>query len=155
MLPAQVQTATGWQNRTVARSQRILLLPAGKPVPVSGLLQNICLPSVYGMVCNLFIHIVILEEFLERQTSDTGYRIQRCQCECRYCQIDQVNTRVCGRPITSGSLQLLLRRSEAVWSDPVLLLHLCKDATAIRAMIASILSISMAPKDTGSMFFHF
>ena len=58
------------------------------------IVEAVCLGMIlrYGKLhkwVNTAIAIVILEEFLEGQTSDTGYRIQRCQCECRYCQIDQ------------------------------------------------------------------
>ena len=67
-----------------------------------------------------------------------------------------VNTSECGRPTTERKFAIAPAKicgwvvSPCAAASPS-----AKEATAISAMIASILSISIAPNETGSMFFSF
>ena len=68
----------------------------------------------------------------------------------------RVNTREWGKPITERKFAIAPAKICGWVVSPCAAASPCpKDATAINAMIASILSISIAPNETGSMFFSF
>ena len=65
-------------------------------------------------------------------------------------------TSECGRPTTERKFAIAPAKiCGCVVSPCAAASPSAKDATAISAMMASILSISIAPKETGSMFFSF
>ena len=67
-----------------------------------------------------------------------------------------VNTSECGRPITDRKFAIAPAKIWGCVVSPCAAASpLAKDATAISAITASILSINIAPNDTGSMFFSF
>ena len=68
----------------------------------------------------------------------------------------RVNTSECGRPTTERKFAIAPAKiCGCVVSPCAAASPSAKDATAISAMMASILSISIAPKETGSIFFSF
>ena len=67
-----------------------------------------------------------------------------------------VNTSECGRPTTERKFAIAPAKiCGCVVSPCAAASPLAKDATAISAITASMLSISMAPNETGSIFFSF